>query len=242
MNQEGIKAVTNSKGLDLVPTKVLHISKVYNLINALHLKSLFGINLLDDFKPSILEKSQAERMYEEFIEYRHNLKPGEEYELVENWGKDLNMSKYFELVDEASYRTRSQPLERLREIEADPFGMRSDSFKEEQMKEFIDSHTSEEINMAVAMYMVGALEKFYNKKPSEIQPIAFEIAQLGISGIDPNGKNYKVALLPGIDFSGYHLLAYYYVTWKLFNADMHEKLGLPFDKEFDIAMQFYKSH
>ena len=241
LNKEGVEAVTTTKGLEYIPHKILRTSKVYNIINVLHLKTLFGVDMIPDINATKVELDQAKGMYDEYFEYRQDREAGEEYELVENWGKDLRVADYFELQDESSYRSRQNPLERLTEIESDPYGLRKDPYREEEMKKFIESHTTNDINMAVTMYMVGALQKYHGKSPSEIQPVAFEIAQLGITGISPEGTGYKVASIPGVDFSGYHLLAYYYVTWKLFNPEMHKQLGLPFDKEYDLALQFYKS-
>lgn len=241
INKEGVEAVTTTKGLELIPAQILRTSKIYNIINSLHFQTLFSVDFVKDLKATQLELGQAKGLYEEYSEYRNDRGAGEEYELVQNWGDDLKMSPYFELVDEEEYRKRSKDvLSRLDEIESDPYGLRHDPYREAEMKQFIKTHTNQEINMAVAMYMVGALEKYYTKSPSEIQPVAFEIAQIGITGISPEGKNYKVSFFPRANFTGYQLLAYYYVTWKLFNPAMHQKLGLPFDKEYELALQFYQ--
>jgi|GEM_PF-3301088 len=151
------------------------------------------------------------------------------------------MKSYFELVDENEYRVENKNIfDRLDEIESDPYNLRHDPYREEQMKIFINSHSNQEVNMAVTMYMVSALENFYKKNPTEIQPIAFEIAQIGITGISPEDEGYKISFFPDVEFSGYQLLAFYYVTWKLYNPEMHKSLGLPFDKEYELALQFYQ--
>lgn len=241
INKEGVEAVTTTKGLELIPVQILRTSKIYNIINSLHFQTLFSVDFVKDLKATQLELSQAKDMYEEYLEYRNDRGAGEEYELVQNWGNDLKMSPYFEIVDEDDYRRRSRDvLGRLDEIESDPYNLRYDPYREAQMKQFIETHSNQEINMAVTMYMVGALENYYSKSPSEIQPVAFEIAQIGITGISPEGKNYKVSFFPKANFTGYQLLAFYYVTWKLYNPEMHRKLGLPFDKEYELAFQFYQ--
>jgi len=45
--------------------------------------------------------------------------------------------------------------------------------------------------------------------------------------------------VPGKTFSGYHLLAYYYVSWKLAMPEMLADLQLPFDQEYAMAEQLY---
>ena len=62
-----------------------------------------------------------------------------------------------------------------------------------------------------------------------------------LQGIDPvEGNRYRVPSIKGKEFSGYHLLAYYYVSWKLAVPGMLAQLGLPFDDEYILAEQMYK--
>ena len=44
--------------------------------------------------------------------------------------------------------------------------------------------------------------------------------------------------MPGKTFSGYHLLAYYYVSWKLAIPEMLAQLQLPYDAEYEVALKF----
>ena len=242
INREGIDAVTNKEIVELIPSEALRVSKTYNIISVMMFKDLFGLDLMHDINAQKSELALVNKLWGEFLEYRKDREPGEEYELVQNWANKLKMSKYFELIEEDRYRKKvNNPFAIIDEIESDPYGLRTDADREKQMELFKKSHQNKDLNMAIMMYMVGAIEKFTGMSKSKLQEIAFEIAMIGSSGIDPESQGYKVVNLANMTFSGYHLLAYYYVSWKLFNPEMHEKLKLPFDQEYELAQQFYSS-
>jgi hypothetical protein len=82
---------------------------------------------------------------------------------------------------------------------------------------------------------------YFEKQSIEhIKRIAFDIAQLGMHGIDPNKSHYKVPSIPGKEFSGNQLLAYFYTSWALAIPEALPDLQLPFDKEFELAKQMTK--
>jgi Tfp pilus assembly protein PilF len=242
INREGVDAVTNKKTVGLIPSTVLSISKIYNIINVMMLKDLFGIDMIPNLNAQKSELILANKFWDEFLEYREDREAGEEYELVQNWADDVGMNKYFELVNENEFRKKvNNPFAILDDIESDPYSLRPDPDKDKKMKQFKKAHEGKDVNMAVMMYMVDAIEKFTGISKTKLQEIAFEIAMLGTTGINPENQGYKVASLPNMTFSGYHLLAYYYVSWKLFNPVMHKKLELPFDQEYSLAQEFYSS-
>lgn len=69
---------------------------------------------------------------------------------------------------------------------------------------------------------------------------AFEIATAGTQGFNPQNKNYRVNLLPGKLFTGYYILANYYVSWVLTMLDAVSVLGIDFGKEYDITKGMVK--
>ena len=93
--------------------------------------------------------------------------------------------------------------------------------------------------MAVVMFMVDAMEYFQRISIDEVKSIAHEIMYLGIHGINPNNKGYKVGLIPDKSFSGYHLLAYYYVSWAIAEPKQLELLELPFKSEYGMAKKMF---
>ncbi len=223
-----------------MPKNILSISKILNLINALHFKDLFYIDLIGQFKPTKLELNQAEDLYAEFKEYRQDKQPAEEYELINHWAEDLKLENYFELIPESKHRQKTFESV-LRDIEDDPLGANSsDPSAERKMKKFLKEHSSGEINMAVSMYMADALNYFSNLSQEETKKIAFEIATIGTQGIDPNQKNYSIPSIKDSKFSGYKTLAFYYVSWAIGIPEMLDQLELPFDKEYDLANKYLK--
>ena len=235
---EGIEAVTRKDILNNSPKQIIKKSKIYNLVNAMHFKTLYGVDLINKHNPTKLEKETAERLYDEFLEYRMDRNSGEEYELVQHWAEDLELDGYFDLILESKYRNQSVE-DVLNEVNRDPFNLeKEDPTQERKMRTFIKNHTSDELNVSVIMYMVGALE-FYNKKDKEeLKKIAFDFATLGMSGIDPKKDNYEIPSLPEQKFSGYKALAFYYSSWAIAIPEMVNQLQLPFAKEFEIANSF----
>ncbi len=235
--REGLTAVTDKKAIELSPPEILSKSKIYNIVNALLLKDLFGINLIKDFNAMPFELKQAQTFYDEFLEYKDDKKPGEEYELVLHWAEDLKLNNYFELVSEAKYRTRSNIDSLIQNLEKDPLGIEEkDPIKDREMQKFQKSQEQIGTNMAIAMFMVDALHYFDNMPISDIKKIAFEIAMQGTQGYSPDKKDYRINSIPEKVFTGYQILAYYYVSWMLAMPTQIEQLQLPFENEYKIAL------
>ena len=240
--QEGLKAVTDKKIVELSPKDILSKSKTYNLVNAIQFKDLFGIDFIKDFQASPTELKHAKDFYEEYLQYRDDKEPAEEYEMVLHWAEDLKLDKNFELVNEVEYRTKRTDIDNLlSSIEKDPYDLESqDPYKERAMEKFQQSQENIGTNMAVVMFMVDALQYFEGMPKEEIKKIAFEIAMYGTQGYRPEKKDYIIGLIPGKLFSGYHILAYYYVSWSLAIPEKINELKLPFDKEYELALTMNK--
>jgi len=240
--KQGIKATTDQRIISIAPDSVLSKSKILNLIGALQFRDLYGLDLIPEFKPMDSEVKRAQDLYEEFLEHRDNKKPGLEYELIERWASYLNIDQYFDLVAEESYRKQSSPEKTIESIEEDPYGLEDvDPAKERKMKRFLDEHKDKDINMAVTMYMVEALQYFADMPKEKVKNIAVEIAEVGMHGISPDKKGYRVRSIPDTEFSGYHLLAYYYVSWAIALPEMLAQLQMPFEKEYEVAKGFVES-
>jgi len=238
---DGIKATTDKNIVSLSPIAILRASKILNLIGAYQYRDLYGIDLTANFKATALEEKTAKDMYAEFYEYRDDRESGEEYELIENWAKDLKLEKYFELVDEEIFGKEKSLDDIIDEIEKDPFDLESrDPRKEKEMEDFQKSQKEMGTNMAVVMFMVEALEFFQKMPKQKIKEIAYEIALQGTQGYRPENKNYIIGLIPDKKFSGYHILAYYYVSWSLVMPEMLPQLQLPYDNEYKLALTLFK--
>ena len=240
--QEGIKAVTDKRMLELSPGHIVSKSKVYNIVTALQYAALFGIDFIKDFQATATEIKQANSFYEEYLQYKEDKEPAEEYELVQHWAEDLQLEKNFELIDETAYRTKRTDIDNLlHSIEKDPYDT-ANPYKEREMDKFQKGQQTIGTNMAVTMFMVDALQYFDSIPKEKIKAIAVEIALNGTQGYRPDGKDYRISAIPGKLFSGYHILAYYYVSWALAMPEQVGELGLPYQQEYELATQMHQQN
>jgi nitrogen fixation protein len=242
MLQEGLKAVTDKKIVELSPKDIISKSKVYNIVNAIQFKELFGFDFIKDFNATPIEMKLATDFYDEYLQYKDDKEPAEEYELVLHWAEDLKLDKNFELVNEHEYRTKRTDIDNLlSSIEKDPYDLESkDPYKQREMDKFQKSQEQIGINMAVAMFMVDALQFFEAMPQEEIKKIAIEIAMQGTQGYRPDKDDYRINSVKGKTFSGYHILAYYYVSWSLAIPEMVSQLNLPYEAEYKMALTMHK--
>lgn len=241
MLQEGLKAVTDKKIVELSPKDIISKGKVYNLLNALQFKDLFGFDFIKEFNATPSELKHANDFYEEYLQYRDDKEPAEEYELVLHWAEDLKLDNNFELLNEKEFRTKRTNIdELLSSIEKDPYDLESkDPYKEREMEKFQKSQQNIGTNMAVVMFMVDALQFFDGMPKEEVKKIAFEIAMQGTQGYRPDKDDYRISSIKGKTFSGYHILAYYYVSWALAIPEMLSQLQLPYDDEYKLALTMH---
>ena len=122
-------------------------------------------------------------------------------------------------------------------IEEDPYGLDVDkNLKEKKLQAFLDAQEKIGTNIAVMWFMVSALKLFSTMSKAQVKAIAFEIATIGTQGINPTSSNkYKVNSITGKEFSGYNLLAYYYVSWSIAMPEMLGELGLNYEQEYAMA-------
>ncbi len=240
--EEGIKATTDENILTIAPPGILSKSKTFNLVSAIQYCNLYGVKLVEEHKGTSAEKQLAEQLYREYEPYRTERGSGDEYELLQSWAKQLYLQNYFSLVEEAGFRAHSDLLERLcAEANVDLLGSDAQSETtnpaDKKMLVFTEAHEGKDINMAVAEYMVEALRYFKQLSDPEIHAIAMQIGLQCGDGISPEKEGYTVPLMPGKSFSGYQVLAYYYVSWAKAFPEYLEQLQLPFGKEYEFALE-----
>jgi tetratricopeptide (TPR) repeat protein len=89
------------------------------------------------------------------------------------------------------------------------------------------------------MYCLGALEKFDKMPKSNVQDIGFEIALLGMSGLDVNDptQKYRLKSLSG-QFSGLHLVCLMYAAFRA--IDPNRDVGFDLSKEYKAALAMHE--
>ncbi|RZJ93906.1 MAG: tetratricopeptide repeat protein [Hymenobacter sp.] len=258
---EYVEAARNKQVATYSPPAVHRANTVLNLVAALHFKDLFGYDLTRDFNASQVDMKEAQRMWKEYQDYRTDRQPGEEYELVQNWGRDLGMAAYFELRDEASVRSdiaagRAQterdadanltaepngeqtPEELLEAIERDPLNLDGPE-PADARKEPVSYGDSPAGQMAVMFYCLDAIKYLDGKSRDKVQEVAFEIGMLGRSGINPDDRTRKfnLASVPGKTFTSLQMLAWMYTSFRELDSSLDT--GLDFGKEFEMARTMF---
>jgi len=256
---EYIEAARNKQIATYSPPAVHRANTVLNLVAAFHFKELFGLDLTRDFNAAQADMKEAQRLWKEYQEYRIDRQPGEEYELVQHWGKDLGMAAYFELKDEASVRNEQAaglaqterqanltaepngeqtPEELLAAIERDPLNLDGPE-PADARKEPVSYGDSPAGQMAVMFYCLDALKYLDGKSRNQVQEVAFEIGMLGRSGINPDDRDrkFKLASVPGRTFTSLQMLAWMYTSFR--ELDPSLDTGLDFSQEWQMARTMF---
>jgi tetratricopeptide (TPR) repeat protein len=231
-----LRTVTEKDIVEITPKDILSKNKIYNIVNGLQFNDLYGIDLTADFKPTKAELNQAIQFYTEFLEYKDDRQPAEEYELLQHWANDLQLSEYFQLVDETEFHTENaaeKSMENLFE-KINMHASESANDKETEMRRFLASQQANGTNADVVIYMVEALKYFENMNLEQIKAIAIAIAMQGAQGFDPF-KQYAVDAIPNKTFSGFQILSYCYVSFALALPDVLMELKLPYHEEYLLA-------
>jgi tetratricopeptide (TPR) repeat protein len=238
--KESIKAVTTPTIVELLPSNLLRASKVLSLVNAIQFKALYGVNYIDDFKATRDDVKLAMDFYDEFLEYKQDRHPGEEYEIILHWGKDLEIDEYFELQEEEN-ESREEGLSFADEIERKLNSSEPEIYQKLDQKLFEKYQDNKEIDKAVIMFMIAALAYFKKLSIEQVKLIAFEFATVAELGISVEKENYTIPLISNKTFTGKEFLSWLYVSWALAVPEHLEKMGLKFEKEFELARGLYKN-
>lgn len=234
---ESLQSVTDKKVIEISPKEIVSKNKIYIMVNAMQFRELYGIDIVSELKPTSAELKQATAFFEEFLQYKDDKEPAEEYELVQHWADDLHLSDYFELVDENAHRSKNSKQQELLNVFEKFLGIKNDETvdQEAETKIFLKNQKEKGTNPEVVRYMVEALEYFAGMTTEEVKKTAFDIAQQGTKGYDPEYSGYKLKTIPNITFSGYQILAYYYVSFAIAIPEMLMELQLPYHEEYLLA-------
>ena len=95
------------------------------------------------------------------------------------------------------------------------------------------------MDMASTMYIVAAMERFEKLQKKQVQQIAFDIAVLGMSGLDysSSDKKYRLNSLPEENFSGLELMALMHTGLK--QVEPEASTGMDLDGAYEQAQVLY---
>ena len=245
MEEVNIEAIRKGEQEGFFPNEIVRASKVMNIVTSLHFKELYGFNFINQYKPTKAEYNQALDLYEEFKAYLNTYNKGDEYEMLEYFTQSLNMEDFMEIVDENTLiKNKSQKdYTLLDEIDRRLAVAPSDEDIDVSNAQFALDHqdgADPMETMMMSMYMLSAMQHFDKLTHDDVKKIAFEIATVGINGISPQ-KKYSIKSIADKEFGGYEFLAYYYVSWAREFPDALDKIGLPFNKAYETALELYNS-
>lgn len=224
---------------ELTPHLLMQANVAQSMTHAMLFTQLYNYSYISQFGfNQYLAKAKA--LFHHYLQMANDREPGEEYDLIEWWMEDLGINHFFEQQNEpnqSTTKTTKSVDDILSLIEKDPTeALLSLQNGNEELTKFMANH-GKEINPAVLMYMLSAIKYFSAMATEKVKEIAHQIAFIGATGISPEKDNYTVPAIKGKTFSGYHLLAYYYLSWAIAEPKMLQKLGLPFDKEYEMALK-----
>ena len=239
-NIEGLKKA-NEEGF--FPKEIVRVNKVMNIATSMHLKDMYGIDIIKEYHPTKQEYEQAKDLFDEFKAYLNTYHPGDEYEMMEYFVQSLDMDDLIDIRDESEITNRLKKQRQSDALEELPQQTLSEEDVDVANADFALKHqdgANPAETMMMSMYMLGAMEYFDTLDPQEVHRIALEIAMVGVTGIHPE-KKYSIKSIPDKEFGGYELLAYYYVSWARAIPDKLNDLGLPFSKAYESALQLYNA-
>ena len=109
----------------------------------------------------------------------------------------------------------------------------------ETLKPKLNPKEDKDIRMDAVFYCLAALKKFKDMPIDRVRKIAFEVAYKGMNGIDISSPEQKYTLdnLEG-NFSGFQMVCYEYVGFKMFEPTMD--VGIDLSKEYESALQMFE--
>ena len=203
------------------PKKIRLANKTMNAVMFMLHKELTGLDMIDQLNLSPDDTKLATKLFTTCREAEKNRKPGDEWDVVRAFIQEMKFGDFFKVEDAAS-----KLAEENEQAESN-----------KNFRERIESGADVALNMAITMYMVEALKRLRGLDVEKVRIIAAQIAMLGTRGISPDKKSgYSVPALDSEDMSGPRMLAYYYVSWKIGFPEAVNRLGLPFEKEYEMAV------
>ena len=244
MEQDNINAVKQAECNGFFPKQIVAANKIMNIATSMHFMDMYGINLIGQYHPTKQEYEHAKDLYEEFKAYLNSYNAGDEYEMLEYFVESFGMEDMVELVDEsqvtAGMKADLSMKSDLKDLAEDALSAEDADVANAQFALNHQDGANPTETMMMSMYMLGAMEFFDTLTPKDVHRIALEIAMVGVTGIDPK-KKYSIKSIPEKEFGGYELLAHYYVSWARAIPHMLDKLGLPFSKAYETALQMYNA-
>ena len=166
----------------------------------------------------------AQKLFATWQAAMPNLKPGDEYAIVDEFARILKLEGWYEWGTDEEMPPE---LTELEVSEPSPQGATNPDLLKEK-------------SSAAVMYLHGALKRFAGMTDAQVRAVGKEIAMRGIEGIDyasPESQ-YIVAAFPGETFTGLQMLCMMYVAFKRTEPSLD--LQLDFQDEYETALKMFQ--
>jgi Tfp pilus assembly protein PilF len=222
---ENLQALTDESLRDVVPAHIYQGNIIMNCAYALFTDFLF--NGATAYAAAYRKSHLFTRGRELFRAWRRMMpqfKPGDEYDLVDEFARALNLQGWYEWQSEDA----------------------GDGSSDVPTLPGVDGPTNLELlkqkEPAVVMYLLGALQRFENMDDAEVLEVTSEIALMGRFGLDYAAEEQKYTLrsLPNERFSGLQLMCLMYVGLKRVDPSMDT--GMPFADAYAAALSLHQSN
>jgi tetratricopeptide (TPR) repeat protein len=200
-----------------LPRQFVRASVAMNGATALFLDALFGgATAYADPYRSHESFSVSKRLHAMFIERQPTLGPGDEYEIVDEWGKVLGLSDWYEWRSDEDRAGTPEP------------------------DETADDELLRERHPAAVAYFLDALRRFERMTDEEVRTMSMEIAAVGMGGLDYASPDQKYTLqsLPGGSFSGLQLMCLMYAGFHSFAPEVD--VGMDLREPFSMAVRLHQ--
>lgn len=216
----------------IIPHRLRHLNLVLAIPQMIHLKELFGYDLLIGISDTLAIK-KGRKLYSDYLEIKDDKAAGEEYDLVRWWAEELQLDDLFQLVPEETSSGNNEswtPDDLIKHLETDPYALTGGTpYETEQMEKFLKAQAEKGTNYAVMFYMIDAVQHFKSLSKEQVKQIGFEIATIGRTGIDPSSEErWNLRTVPDKTFSG----------WMHFEPSVVGDFKLNFEEEYRLASKW----
>lgn len=238
---ENAQIVTAPESRDLIPQKMRQANMAMSAALALFADDLYERRTAyaDAYQTSGALPA-GRKLYGLFRKLAGDKRPAVEYDLVDAWADELNLRDWYTWLPDDGHGTvtpqRTAPgtptgTAPISDEDAAAAGHRTaqqTSAMHHGGPTNPDYLADPAVQMAATMHMLGALQRFSKMTPQEIQAIAFEIAVLGMNGINyiAGEEQYTLRTLPGEQFSGLQLICLEYAGFQLTHPEIDTKIPL----------------
>ena len=221
LHQEALKGFKNKEIKAIAPPIIYRASIALNCATALFVDMLYkGItNFSAPYRDSDIYPL-GRNLFDIWKKRMENFTPGDEYEIVDEFARQLKLAGWFEWRGDAVQFRETDTTENVSTTPTQP----------------LTTDKPEAYN-----YCLDALNRFDDQSRDHLFAIISEISLLGMNGIDhaEPKKNYSLKSYPGEAFSGLHLLCLMYVGFKLYDPKVD--CGLDFAEAYKLAQESHKA-